>query len=146
MFMLEKKYQNKKLKSNALIFYYFWKKYNMWIIKLGIIFSILSIAIGAFGAHALANMIADKIEVFKTAVQYQIFHALGLILIGIISKIFSVDLNIVAYLIISGIILFSGSLYMISIYKLSYLGMITPIGGTLFIIGWSLLLFRLSSL
>jgi uncharacterized membrane protein YgdD (TMEM256/DUF423 family) len=118
----------------------------MWIIKSGIIFSIFSIAIGAFGAHALANIIADKIEVFKTAVQYQIFHALGLILIGIIAKIFSVDLNIVAYLIICGIILFSGSLYMISIYKLSYLGMITPIGGTLFIIGWSLLLFRLSSL
>ena len=118
----------------------------MWIIKSGIIFSILSIAIGAFGAHALANIIADKIEVFKTAVQYQIFHALGLILIGIIAKTFSVDLNIVAYLIICGIILFSGSLYMISIYKLSYLGMITPFGGTLFIIGWSLLLFRLSSL
>ena len=78
----------------------------MWIIKSGIIFSILSIAIGAFGAHALANIIADKIEVFKTAVQYQIFHALGLILIGIIAKTFSVDLNIVAYLIICGIILF----------------------------------------
>ena len=122
------------------------EKKIMWIIKSGIIFSILSIAIGAFGAHALANIIADKIEVFKTAVQYQIFHALGLILIGIIAKTFSVDLNIVAYLIICGIILFSGSLYMISIYKLSYLGMITPIGGTLFIIGWSLLLFRLSSL
>ena len=117
----------------------------MWIIKLGIIFSILSIAIGAFGAHALANIIADKIEVFKTAVQYQIFHALGLILIGIISKIFLVDLNIVAYLIISGIILFSGSLYMISIYKISYLGMITPVGGALFIIGWSVLLLKISN-
>jgi uncharacterized membrane protein YgdD (TMEM256/DUF423 family) len=129
-----------------LSFITFEKIYIMWIIKSGIIFSIFSIAIGAFGAHALANIIADKIEVFKTAVQYQIFHALGLILIGIIAKTFSVDLNIVAYLIICGIILFSGSLYMISIYKLSYLGMITPIGGTLFIIGWSILLFRLSSL
>ena len=129
-----------------LSFITFEKIYIMWIIKSGIIFSIFSIAIGAFGAHALANIIADKIEVFKTAVQYQIFHALGLILIGIIAKTFSVDLNIVAYLIICGIILFSGSLYMISIYKLSYLGMITPIGGTLFIIGWSLLLYRLSSL
>ncbi|MFL2568186.1 MAG: DUF423 domain-containing protein [Flavobacteriales bacterium] len=118
----------------------------MWIIKLGIVFSILSIAIGAFGAHALTNIIADKIGVFKTAVQYQIFHALGLILIGIISKIFSVDLNIVAYLIISGIILFSGSLYIISIYKISLLGMITPIGGALFIIGWSVLLFKINNL
>ena len=117
----------------------------MWIIKSGIIFSILSIAVGAFGAHALANIIADKIEVFKTAVQYQIFHALALILIGIIAKTFSVDLNIVAYLIICGIILFSGSLYIISIYKISYLGIITPVGGTLFIVGWSLLLFKISN-
>ena len=118
----------------------------MWIIKTGIIFSILSIAIGAFGAHALANIIAEKSDVFKTAVQYQIFHALGLILIGLIAKTFNLDLNIVAYFIISGILLFSGSLYMISIYKISYLGIITPIGGTLFIAGWLILLFKLSNI
>ena len=46
----------------------------MWILKIGVVFSILSIVIGAFGAHALENIISDKIEVFKTAVQYQIFH------------------------------------------------------------------------
>ena len=79
----------------------------MWIIKTGIIFSILSIAIGAFGAHALANIIAEKSDVFKTAVQYQIFHALGLILIGLIAKTLNLDLNIVAYFIICGILLFS---------------------------------------
>ena len=118
----------------------------MWIIKTGIIFSLISIIIGAFGAHALENIIADKIEVFKTGVQYQIFHALGLILIGILSKTFSVDLNTVAYLIIAGIILFSGSLYLISIFKTTSIGIITPIGGTLFIVGWSVLLFRLSNI
>lgn len=118
----------------------------MWIIKSGVIFSILSIVIGAFGTHALENTIGDKIEVFKTGVQYQIFHALGLILIGLIAKTFSIDLNIVAYLIICGIILFSGSLYMISIYKISILGIITPIGGTLFIIAWSVLLFKLNNI
>ena len=63
----------------------------MWIIKSGVIFSILSIVIGAFGAHALENTIEDKIEVFKTGVQYQIFHALGLILIGLIAKTFSIS-------------------------------------------------------
>ena len=118
----------------------------MWIIKTGIIFSILSIAIGAFGAHALANIIAEKSDVFKTAVQYQIFHALGLILIGLIAKTFNLDLNIVAYFIICGILLFSGSLYMISIYKISFFGIITPIGGTLFIAGWLILLFKLSNI
>ena len=118
----------------------------MWIIKTGIIFSILSIAIGAFGAHALANIIAEKSDVFKTAVQYQIFHALGLILIGLIAKTFNLDLNIVACFIICGILLFSGSLYMISIYKISFLGFITPIGGTLFIAGWLILLFKLSNI
>ena len=65
---------------------------------------------------------------------------------GILSKTFSVDLNTVAYLIIAGIILFSGSLYLISIFKTTSIGIITPIGGTLFIIGWSVLLFRLSNI
>ena len=115
----------------------------MWILKTGVIFSILSIVIGAFGAHALENIISDKIEVFKTAVQYQIFHALALILIGLIVKSYSLDLNLVAYLIIFGIILFSGSLYLISIFKISFVGVITPVGGLLFISGWLLLLYNL---
>ena len=118
----------------------------MWIIKTGIIFSILSIAIGAFGAHALANIIAEKSDVFKTAVQYQIFHASALILIGLIAKTFNLDLNIVAYFIICEILLFSGLLYMISVYLISFLGIITPVGGTLFIAGWLILLFKLSNI
>ena len=108
----------------------------MWIIKTGIIFSILSIAIGAFGAHALANIIAEKSDVFKTAVQYQIFHALGLILIGLIAKTFNLDLNIVAYFIICGILLFSGSLYILCLTNNSLFGAITPIGGVSFIAAW----------
>ena len=118
----------------------------MWIIKTGIIFSALSIVIGAFGAHALENIIADKIDIFKTAVQYQIFHALALILVGIISKSFLINLDVIAYIFICGIILFSGSLYLISIYKISVLGIITPIGGTLYIVGWLLLLYKLSNI
>lgn len=53
----------------------------MWIFKIGVVFSILSIVMGAFGAHALENIISDKIDVFKTAVQYQMYHALALIMI-----------------------------------------------------------------
>ena len=137
--------KKQQISNYIYLIYLILSKKIMWIIKTGIIFSLISIIIGAFGAHALENIIADKIEVFKTGVQYQIFHALVLILIGILSKTFSVDLNTVAYLIIAGIILFSGSLYLISIFKTTSIGIITPIGGTLFIIGWSVLLFRLSN-
>ena len=89
----------------------------MLFIQIGIVFCMLSVIIGAFGAHSLADVIADKIETFKTGVQYQIFHGLALIVVGILSKVFEVDLSVVGYFFIAGIILFSGSLYLISIYK-----------------------------
>jgi uncharacterized membrane protein YgdD (TMEM256/DUF423 family) len=110
----------------------------MWILKTGIFLCGLSVIIGSFGAHSLENIIGDKIETFKTAVQYQIFHAIGLILVGLIAKTFRLEF-------LSGIILFSGSLYLISVYKYSFLGIITPIGGLCFIIGWAILLFKLNN-
>ena len=58
----------------------------MLIIKLGIIFALLSVVIGAFGAHSLENIIANKMDVFKTAVQYQMFHSMALIFTGLILK------------------------------------------------------------
>ena len=79
----------------------------MWILKIGIFFCALSVIIGAFGAHSLENIIGDKMETFKTGVQYQMFHALALILIALISKTFNIEVNIIAYLFIAGIILFS---------------------------------------
>jgi uncharacterized membrane protein YgdD (TMEM256/DUF423 family) len=117
----------------------------MFLIQVGIIFCALSVIIGAFGAHSLENIIADKIDIFKTGVQYQIFHGLALILTGILSKVLEINLNISGYLFIIGIILFSGTLYLISIYKYSFLGMITPIGGLFFIIGWFILIFKISN-
>ena len=117
----------------------------MLLIQVGIIFCALSVIIGAFGAHSLENIIADKIDIFKTGVQYQIFHGLALILTGILSKVLEIDLNISGYLFIIGIILFSGTLYLISIYKYSFLGMIAPIGGLSFIIGWFILIFKISN-
>ena len=117
----------------------------MLFIQIGIVFCMLSVIIGAFGAHSLADVIADKIETFKTGVQYQIFHGLALIVVGILSKVFEVELSVVGYFFIAGIILFSGSLYLISIYKYSFLGMVAPIGGLSFIIGWALLLYKISN-
>ena len=113
------------------------------IIKAGIIFSMLSVIIGAFGAHTLSEMINDKIEVFKTGVQYHMFHAIALIMAGIISKILAINTSTAAYFFIIGIILFSGSLYLISIFKVSNIGIITPIGGVCFIIGWSMLFYNI---
>tara|TARA_A100001011_G_scaffold399003_1_gene505631 strand:+ start:885 stop:1238 length:354 start_codon:yes stop_codon:yes gene_type:complete len=117
----------------------------MLFVKIGILCCALSVIIGAFGAHSLESAIADKMETFKTGVQYQIFHGLGLILIGILSKVFGLDLSMSGYLMIVGIVLFSGSLYLISIYKYSFMGMIAPLGGLSFIISWVVLLFKINN-
>lgn len=117
----------------------------MLFIKLGIFFCMLSVIIGAFGAHSLESTIGDKMETFKTGVQYQIFHGLALILTGILSIVLKVDLGIVGYLFIIGIILFSFILYLIAICKYSFLGMVAPIGGLSFIIAWTLLLYKISN-
>ena len=117
----------------------------MLIIKTGIIFCMLSVFIGALGAHSLENMIGDKIDTFKTGVQYHMFHGLGLILSGILSKVFDIDISGVGYLFIAGIILFSGSLYLISIYKYSSLGIIAPVGGLSLIMGWIILFYKINN-
>ena len=116
----------------------------MLFIKLGIIFCMLSVIIGAFGAHSLESIIGDKMETFKTGVQYQIFHGLALIVTGLLSIVLKIDLSIAGYLFIVGICLFSGTLYLISIYKYSFLGMVAPIGGLSFIIAWSILFYKIS--
>ena len=116
----------------------------MLFIKLGIIFCMLSVIIGAFGAHSLESTIGDKMETFKTGVQYQIFHGLALIVTGLLSIVLKIDLSIAGYLFIVGICLFSGTLYLISIYKYSFLGMVAPIGGQSFIIACSILFYKIS--
>ena len=116
----------------------------MLFIKLGIIFCMLSVIIGAFGAHSLESTIGDKMETFKTGVQYQIFHGLALIFTGLLSIVLKIDLSIAGYLFIVGICLFSGALYLISIYKYSFLGMVAPIGGLSFIIAWSILFYKIN--
>ncbi|WP_211746787.1 DUF423 domain-containing protein [Paenibacillus sp. Marseille-Q4541] len=108
-------------------------------IGIGAIFSMLSVMIGAFGAHMLEPIIGeDKISVYETGVQYHMIHALGLILIGVIAKLFGESKLLVwaARLLFIGIILFSGSLYALSVSGLGPLGAITPLGGVCFIAGW----------
>jgi len=98
-----------------------------------------AVGIGAFGAHALKNVLekTGKAEVFETGVKYHFWHVLALLAIALLmEKISSTFLQYSAWSFISGILIFSGSLYVLSITGYSKLGAITPIGGLAFILGW----------
>lgn len=112
-------------------------------IILGAINAFLSVALGAFGAHGLENKLEPKyLEIWKTGVQYQMFHALGLIAIGIISGKVGASslLSWSGWLMLIGIILFSGSLYVLSTSGIKVLGAVTPFGGVAFLVSWVLLI------
>ena len=114
----------------------------------GSIFASLSIILGAFGAHALKDQLsAYSLAIYEKAVLYQMFHSLGILLLTAIAKNMDVlDLSFSIWCFIIGIILFSGSLYILALTNVKWLGMITPIGGMLFIIGWFLVIFKSLSL
>ena len=101
----------------------------------------LAVAIGAFGAHGLKSHISvEMMQIYKTGVEYHFYHALGLLFIGVLSVSYpSGLLNWSAIMLAVGIILFSGSLYVLAITGINWLGAITPFGGLCFIAGWVLL-------
>jgi uncharacterized membrane protein YgdD (TMEM256/DUF423 family) len=106
----------------------------------------LSVVLGAFAAHQLKAVVsADVLQIFETAVKYQMYHALALLATGILLQQFPVkQLRWAANLFIAGIILFSGSLYLLCYIKhqqipATWVGAITPLGGLCFIAGWILL-------
>jgi len=106
------------------------------------VFGALSVMIGAFGAHALrATLEAQgRLETFETAVKYQFYHTLALLAIGLLMyKISDKFLGYAGYSMIGGIIIFSGSLYILCLSGIRWMGAITPIGGVLMILGWVLL-------
>jgi len=99
----------------------------------------LAVMLGAFGAHALkARLDVSLLKAYHTGVEYHFYHALGLILVGIIAMNLPANiwLKSSGWSMFVGIILFSGSLYLMSIFNLRWLGMVTPIGGLLFILAW----------
>lgn len=101
--------------------------------------AVLAILLGAFAAHAIQNTLGVRmLAIFNTAVDYHLYHALGLIIIGLLIKNrpTSKALKIAVYLMLFGIIIFCGSLYALSLTGISKLGMITPIGGVAFIAAW----------
>ncbi|WP_347987814.1 DUF423 domain-containing protein [Methylomonas sp. AM2-LC] len=98
----------------------------------------IGVAMGAFGAHAMKNMLSDHaMDVYKTAVSYQMWHALALGLIAVLPK--QRILDWVGILFVVGILLFSGSLYLLVIFNIHWIGFVTPFGGVAFLAAWGLL-------
>jgi uncharacterized membrane protein YgdD (TMEM256/DUF423 family) len=98
-----------------------------------------AVALGAFGAHALKGWLAaEMLATYQTAVQYHFWHALGLLAVGVLMTR-SPDapaLAWVAWLLVAGLLLFSGSLYLLALTGASWLGAVTPLGGIAFIAAW----------
>jgi uncharacterized membrane protein YgdD (TMEM256/DUF423 family) len=111
-------------------------------IALGGVLAFLAVALGAFGAHGLEGRLSERMmDIYETAVQYHMMHALGLVLIGIIAQVWgsSAMLNGAGWALFAGVLIFSGSLYVLSVTGISWLGAITPIGGVAFLAGWIML-------
>ena len=102
--------------------------------------AVLAIMLGAFAAHAIKETLSERmLAIFSTAVDYHLYHALGLILLGLLMTQLpaSKALTIAMYLMLFGIVVFCGSLYALSLSGITKLGMITPIGGIAFIAAWA---------
>jgi len=100
---------------------------------------LLAVMIGAFGAHGLKGRITtDLMAIFQTGVQYHFYHALALLLVGILMLQFPqlTLLKFSGWLLVAGMVIFSGSLYVMALTGITWLGAITPIGGMAFIGGW----------
>jgi len=104
----------------------------------GALSAAMSVAAGAFGAHALREKVEPRLlEVFETGAQYQIYHALGLLVVGLVAGRWPSALATSAgWLFVAGTLFFSGSLYAMTFTGVRALGAITPIGGVCFIAGW----------
>jgi len=110
---------------------------------LGCINALLSVVFGAFGTHGLKLwMEPDLLAVYETGAKYQFYHGLGLLSVGLLSHHYPTAKLIrwAGWMMFSGIVIFSGTLYTLSLTSTRWLGAITPIGGTAFIISWILLI------
>ncbi|WP_210465078.1 DUF423 domain-containing protein [Rufibacter roseolus] len=110
------------------------------ILILGALLSGLGVMIGAFGAHGLAKLLTEtgRTETFETAVKYQMYHALGLLLVGVLMSQYpaATGMGVSGICFLIGILIFSGSLYILCLTGIRWMGAITPIGGLFLIAGW----------
>ena len=118
-------------------------------IKIAILFCLSAVILGAFGAHALKEMLSEsQLSSFQTGVRYQFFHGLTILILSFNMNYFTKRLSSIIKIMSAGIILFSFSIYLLNIqdlvgFSMSYLGLITPIGGLLLITSWTLLFFSI---
>lgn len=109
-------------------------------IQIASIVMFLGVGLGAFGAHALKDRLTEYyLDVYKTGVLYHFIHGLALFVVAWLTQNQNSSASIAGYCFLAGIVIFSGSLYILSITGIKWLGAVTPIGGILFIIGWGLL-------
>ena len=114
------------------------------IFMIGILFGTLAVLLGAFAAHGLEKLIdADALQTFETGVKYQMYHSLFLLLLGSVRQIAEEKKKVICYLIVTGVVLFSFSIYLLATNGLTALdfraiGFVIPIGGSLLIAGWVL--------
>lgn len=107
-------------------------------LALGAVLAGLAVAAGAFGAHGLRGRLTPELlEVFETAARYQMYHALGLLAVAWAAARWPSGTVVLAgWLMVAGIVVFSGSLYVLSLTGIRWLGAITPLGGVAFMAGW----------
>lgn len=110
---------------------------------IGSLAALIGVALGAFGAHGLRGRLSpDMLAVFETGVRYQMYHALALIVIfEIMARLDGWLIRAAGWLFTAGIVLFSGSLYVLALTGATTLGAVTPLGGVAFILGWACLAF-----
>lgn len=111
--------------------------WTVWIV-MGAVFGGLSVGLGAFGAHALRERLSlENMNIFEIATRYHMYHALALLVVGLIAvKIDNAALTVAGCAFAVGIVLFSGSLYAMAIVEARWLGPVTPLGGAAFLVGW----------
>ena len=112
----------------------------------GAIAAFIAVALGAFGAHTLRTKLTpDMLNIFEVGVRYQMYHALGLFAVAwAITRWPEANLNAAGWAFIIGILIFSGSLYLLSVTGMRWLGAITPLGGIAFLAGWAILVWSIN--
>lgn len=110
---------------------------KLWLL-IGSVYGGIGVALGAFGAHALKTRLSpEMLAVWRTAVEYQFSHALALLLLGVLARVWpELPLNVAGGCFALGVLLFSGSLYALVLTDVRVLGAVTPVGGLLFLAGW----------
>ncbi len=125
------------------------KKMDKKIISTGALFGMIAIILGAFGAHALKKVLSlEQLSTFETGVRYQMYHAVFLLFIGLTNDLSQKAKKTIYFLVLFGVILFSGSIYLLATNDLTSfdfkaIGFVTPIGGLLLILAWGVLLTKI---